>query len=101
METIAGACTPSDAARTDGGAGKVLGYQRARPVVECGRVPYARRLSEILVRSSGAGVAAGYGAAPPARFMNHRLASHLEVLLSDASKAFCLPSVAPGTEQAM
>ncbi len=55
------------------GAGVALGHQRARPVVERGREPHERGLPEVLVRPSGAGVAARYGAAPPARFMNRRM----------------------------
>ena len=47
--------------------------QPARPVVECGREPHACGLPEVLVRSSGAGVAARYRTASPAHFMNRRI----------------------------
>ena len=73
MEAAVRASAQPDAAGTDGGAGVALGHQRARPVVERGREPHARGLPEVLVRPSGAGVAARYGAAPPACFMNRRM----------------------------
>ena len=62
-----------DAAGTDHGASMALGVQPTRPVVECGREPHACCFPEVLVRSSGAGVAARYRAAPPAHFMNRRI----------------------------
>ena len=58
LEAAVCACTQLDAAGTDGRAGMALGHQRARPVVECGRVSHARGLPEVLVRPSGSGVAA-------------------------------------------
>jgi group II intron reverse transcriptase/maturase len=73
MEAVLCACAPSEATRLDGGARMAFGHQRAGSVVECGRESHARGLPQVLVRPSGAGVAARYGAAPPARFMNRRM----------------------------
>src|SRR6266581_8747522 len=73
MEAAVSACPQLDAAGTDGGAGMALGVQSTWPVVERGREPHACCFPEVLVRLPGAGVAARYGAAPPARFMNRRM----------------------------
>ena len=58
MEAAVCASAQFDAAGTDGGARLALGGQSTRPVVECGREPHERGLPEVLVRFSGAGVAA-------------------------------------------
>jgi hypothetical protein len=77
METTLRAGAQADATWTDGGAGLALGVQPTRSVVERGRISYARRLPEVLVRSTGAGVAARYGAAPSAHFMNRRMRNRM------------------------
>ena len=73
METTVRAGAQPDATQLDGRAGMALGMQPAWTVVECERVAHACGFPEVLVRPFGAGVAARYGAAPPAHFMNRRM----------------------------